>query len=181
MAGTLCGDVIARAIAARCRRLRGVSRAHCLPQSTPPPLRPPRPCPIGCLCGLQKWHARLHSPEVGDGAKRKGSMSSRQASTSPLNAPAGTAASALAEVSGSNPLAPQANQPIAHGMTISLFRPDVRTGGNRLADLTVDRAVAKPIASVPSPADAATPAEVPPIPCECRSGRRHWKERPSCR
>ena len=30
------------------------------------------------------------------------------------------------------------------------------------------------IASAPSPAGAATPAEAPPVPCECRWGRRYW-------
>jgi hypothetical protein len=104
--------------------------AHCLPQSTPLLLRPPRQYPIGYLCGLQKWPGRLHSPEVGDGAKRKGSMSSGQASTSPLNAPAGRR-QRTCRGQRFKSLAPQANQPVADGMAISLFRLDARTGGNR--------------------------------------------------
>jgi hypothetical protein len=41
-----------------------------------------------------------------------------------------------------------------------------------MADLTARTSTGgKPIANVPLPADEGTPAEVPPIPCECRSGR----------
>src|SRR5262249_23006186 len=36
-------------------------------------------------------------------------------------------------------------------------------------------------ASVPSPAGGETPAEVRPVPCECRSGPRYWTGWPLCR